>query len=186
MIYLLSGFCFVVISCLEKHGTCIDRFFNIVGIQSIELLKVVPKQVPVLLDKDTIHADSLIFKVTFLDELIVNSSTFNFIPTTYATPPCRPPETNWILDSIRIFEVSEFEEKEVTSDFCYRNMPIDNQNDSFLIELNKFIRSIPLELQFKLIKAPTRTKTYQFKFQFIDDKMAIFEMKCKPVTILGQ
>ena len=166
---------------------CPDALFEIVNIKRIDLFRIVTQKLSVPIDRDTISYDSLTFKVTFDEKLVmVSPSRFHFTNAVYATS-CDENHTEWSLDSIRVFEIVNNVEKEVTSSFMVNSEQIDNRNQEFIRKLNFSIWSIPLEFKFALIHPPSKTESVHYKFQFFDTyPWRILEKTSQPIVIIGK
>jgi len=173
----------IEIAC-DKPSKCPKSVFDIVGIESLAIWRIISPDNFTPLDKDSIHADSLIFVVAFEEKVIAKVSDFNLLNTSYATEPCPIPRTDWKLDSVRVFEVINNLDIDVTYNFGFLQMNIDNQNDSFIEKLKDASNYAPAELRFTLLNSPVKKDIHQYKFQFFDNRKRIFEIKSKPILIL--
>lgn len=135
------------------------------------------------LSRNSISYDSILFKVNFNEKSISRLNNFSLIPTLIATPPCRPPSTNWFLDSVKILKLHNNLKTDVTGWFSLSDFFIDNSSNEFVQYLNYFSTLSPVQMKFKLHKQPIQKETFQFKFQFYDTKHKLLEESSIPVII---
>jgi hypothetical protein len=135
------------------------------------------------LSRNSISYDSILFKVNFNEKSISRLNNFSLIPTLIATPPCRPPSTNWFLDSVKILKLHNNLKTDVTGWFSLSDFFIDNSSNEFVQYLNYFSTLSPVQMKFKLHKQPIQKETFQFKFQFYDTNNKILEEKNTLVII---
>lgn len=183
LITIIIGFVFIDLACRGDESGCNNKRFEVIGIKEITLNEIIPNGASKPLIRDSIPDDSILFIVNFNEKSISRFNNFNLIPTSYATPPCLPPSTNWFLDSVKILKLDNNLATDVTNWFSLEGLNIDNYDNAFVSHLNDFSTLSPVQMKFKLHKQLLKKDTFQFKFQFYDTNNKILEEKNTLVII---
>jgi hypothetical protein len=183
LITIIIGFVFIDLACRNDESGCNNKRFEVIGIKEITLNEIIPNGASKFLIRDSIPYDSILFIVNFNEKSISRFNNFNFIPTSYATPPCLPPSTNWFLDSVKILKLDNNLTTDLTNWFSLSGLNINNYDNAFVSHLNNFSTHSPVQMKFKIHKQPLQKDTFQFKFQFYDTKHKLFEVSTIPVII---
>ncbi len=180
---LIIGFVIIDIGCRNDESGCKTKTYEVTGIKEITLNEITPNGGNKSLSRDSIPFDSVIFIVTFNEKSITRFNNFSLIHSSFATPPCLPPSTNWFLDSVKILKLDNNLTTDVTNWFSLSDLNINNSDKAFLHHLNAFSTTSQVEMKFKLHKQPLQKETFQFKFQFYDANHKLSEASSSPVII---
>jgi hypothetical protein len=190
LIIILGSIFYLDLSCDdEDHGGCGQQFFDVVGLQQVQILKIDSNNFGRQLTRDSIPYDSVRFVLEFEETLLSSNTPFQMIGSANATPPCPTPNSIWELDSVKIFSIVGSLETEITSSFSlhdtYRHTLTKARkfDPQFLRQCSFIVTWEHGELYFELNKQPLEAKSAQYKFQFFDKKGRVFTKTSDPVVI---